>query len=432
MIPKALPGTDDSPHFTRTRKLPLHKLIVFLLSMTVSGKHRGVDGKSGEFFKQARRSGLWPDAEAVHRSAVTKARSKLPWQVLQTIHQQAVQLAYDSWPDSPEFIGCGMNVIAFDGSKYSLPASDELRNAFDPDSGLDNPGKGHYPHCLVSTAYDVFRRIPVARTVMPIHQASEREEVKRMLPQIPENSVLLFDRGYPSFDLIKYLDNHHDGLYLFRCPASSTFPAIEQFVQSGDSDGIVWIDPTSSFLSRQPKQQRDEVTPIRLRAVRLESPDGTVSVLLTNLINTTVFPADRIVGLYFRRWEVESYYRDEKCFLGLESFHSKTENGIRQELFAVMIMSVIARLMMVFEPDPCPQHTSRPQFKNAVMALASDAALLASEHPELAIVIFREVLDEIARVRYYPPKKPRPSQPRVCKASINKWQQQRADKLAMA
>lgn len=400
--------------------------------MTVSGKHRGVDGKVGEFFKQARRSELWPEAKTVHRSAVTKARRKLPWQVLQTIHQEAVQLAYDYWPDTPESTWDGFNVIAFDGSKYTLPASDELRTVFDPESGLDNPGKGHYPQCLVSTAYDVFRRIPVARTIMPIHQGSEREEVKQMLPYIPSKSILLFDRGYPSFDLIKYLDTHYDGFYLFRCPASSTFPAVEQFVQSGAREGIVWIDPTGKLLRTLPKQQRDEVTPIMLRAVRLESPDGTVSVLLTSLINTTAFPADSIVELYFRRWEIESYYRDEKVFLGLESFHSKTENGIRQELFAVMIMSLIARLMMVFEPAPCPQLKSRPQFKNAVMALASDAALLAPERPELAIAIFREVLDEIARVRYYHPKKPRPSYPRVCKASINKWKQRRSDKLAMA
>jgi len=400
--------------------------------MTVSGKHRGVDGKLGEFFKQARRSGLWSEAEAAHRSAVTKARSKLPWEVLQSIHQDVVQLAYDCWPDTPESTWNGFNVIAFDGSKYTLPASDKLRKVFDPESGLDKPGKGHYPQCLVSTAYDVFRRIPVARTIMPIHQGSEREEVKQMLPYIPSKSILLFDRGYPSFDLIKYLDNHYDGFYLFRCPASSTFPAVERFVQSGDSEGIVWIDPTSSFLSSQPKQQRDEVTPIMLRAVRLESPGGTVSVLLTGLINTTAFPADSIIDLYFRRWQIESYYRDEKCFLGLESFHSKTENGIRQELFAVMIMSVIARLMMMFEPEPCPRHKSRPQFKNAVMTLASDAAMLASENPEMAIAIFREVLDEIARVRYYPPKEPRPSQPRVSKGSINKWKQRRAEKMAQA
>jgi hypothetical protein len=41
-----------------------------------------------------------------------------------------------------------------------------------------------------------------------------------------------------------------------------------------------------------------------LRAVRLESPDGTVSVLLTGLINKAAFPANSIVELYFRRWEL--------------------------------------------------------------------------------------------------------------------------------
>ena len=35
---------------------------MFLLSLTASGKREGVDGKSGAFFRQARRSGLWPGA----------------------------------------------------------------------------------------------------------------------------------------------------------------------------------------------------------------------------------------------------------------------------------------------------------------------------------------------------------------------------------
>jgi len=400
--------------------------------LTVSGNHRGVDGKSGEFFKQARRSGLWPEAEAVHRSAVTKARGKLPWQVLESIHQDAVQLAYNSWPKTPESMWCGMSVFAFDGSKYTLPASDKLRKVFDPESGLNNPGKGHYPQCLVSTAYDVFRRIPIARTIVPLHQANERDEAKKMVPLIPSNGVLLFDRGYPSFDLIHHLDGHYDGYYLFRCPAASTFPAVEQFVQSGQDECIIWINPTSSFLRSQPKHQRNQDAAIMLRAVRLESPDGTVSVLLTNLINTTAFPAYTIVDLYFRRWAIESYYRDEKIFLGLESFHSKTENGIRQELFAVMIMSVIARTMMILDSDQYSQQKSQPQFKNAVMALAADAALLASECPEAAIAIFQEVLNEITRVRYYPPKSQRPSPPRVSKQRISKWQQGRAEKLVPA
>ena len=76
------------------------------------------------------------------------------------------------------------------------------------------------------------------------------------------------------------------------------------------------------------------------------SPDGIVSVLLTNLYDTEKFPRQEIITLYFKRWEVESYYRDEKVVLEIEGFHGKTSNSIRQELFAAMIMSVISRTLM--------------------------------------------------------------------------------------
>jgi hypothetical protein len=41
-------------------------------------------------------------------------------------------------------------------------------------------------------------------------------------------------------------------------------------------------------------------------------PDGTLSVLLTNLFGKRKSACDEIINLYLRRWEVESYYRDEK------------------------------------------------------------------------------------------------------------------------
>ncbi len=42
------------------------------------------------------------------------------------------------------------------------------------------------------------------------------------------------------------------------------------------------------------------------------SPDGELSVLLTNLPNEPRFAASAIIGLYFRRRAVEVQYRDEK------------------------------------------------------------------------------------------------------------------------
>ena len=62
IIPHTLESTQKiSPtHFTRTRKLPLSKVITCTLSLVANGTHHGVDIHVGKFFRDARRSGLWP------------------------------------------------------------------------------------------------------------------------------------------------------------------------------------------------------------------------------------------------------------------------------------------------------------------------------------------------------------------------------------
>jgi Transposase DDE domain len=389
------------------------------LFLTAGGKSQGVDGKSGAFFRHARRSGLWPEAEAVHRSALTKARAKLSWTAFEHLHRDAVQLAYKVWPASEEDTWQGLSVFAIDGSKYDLPASPALRAAFDPDSGLDQPGKGHYPQCLVSTAHDVFRRLPIARTVRPIADANEREELKALLPHIPAGGVLLCDRGYPSYDLIDFVQRQYPGYWLFRCPAQSTFPAVEQFIRSGRAQALITLQP--------PKGEA-----LTVRAIRLPSPDGTLSTLLTNLLDEQRFSTPAIIDLYFRRWAVETHYRDEKTSLDIETFHSHTENGIRQELFAILLVAVIARILMVLMTDRAHPSAAEPQLKHAIITVATEAAILTPRCPRLAFVIFNELLTEIARVRYYPPKKPRPPQPRVSRRPLNKWQLNKIKRLVSA
>ena len=407
--------------FTRNSKLTFPKTVVFTLYAVASGKSKGIDTKSGEFFKNARRSHLWVETDAVHRSAITKAREKINWRCFESIFYQSVDLAYELWPESDDFLWHGMSVYAIDGSKDNLPASYEIREEFDPDSGLENSGRGHYPQCLVSTVYDVFRRIPIARTVVGIKEADEREEVKKMIPYIPQDNVLLFDRGYPSYELIKYLNENYSGYYIFRCPASHTFPAVEQFIKSNKEEAIIWIDPTNNYKRKLTKKERKELKPIKLRIVKLVSLDGEVSVLLTNLFDKKEYPKSEIIELYFKRWGVENHYRDEKVILEIEKFHSESCNGIMQEFFAILIMSVISRVLMIltskyFSPSPI-----EPQFKNAIMNLASDAAILTPDFPEKALEIFEDIIREISRVKYYKAKESRPSQLRVSKKPFNKW-----------
>ena len=432
-------------NFTRNRKLPLDKIITFVLSIASSGKSKGVDAKSNEFFKNAMRSGLWPNAKAPDRSAVTRARKKVPWEIFEEIHHDAVNLAYEIWPKTPEYTWKGMSVFAIDGSKYDLPATPKLREEFDPKSGLENKGKGHYPQCLVSTAYDVFRRIPIARTVIG-YDNCERTQAQLLIPHIPPDGLLIFDRGYPSFDMFDFLNKKYLGFYLFRSPASQTFGAVGRFIKSKKQEGIITLNPTNSFIDKdQENRQERKNTTLTLRVIRLKSHDGKLSVILTNLMDMKKYSRKEIIALYFRRWEVESYYRDEKTFLNVETFHSKTSNGIRQELFAIIIMAVIARILMVLSmvtsaqteisKEKKPPDTQKlldtlpePQFKNAVMTLAAEAAILAPHAPEDAVKIFKEVLLQIRRIKYYRPLRKRSSKTRITKGRISKWADRNAKK----
>jgi hypothetical protein len=207
---------------------------------------------------------------------------------------------------------------------------------------------------------------------------------------------------------------------------------VEEFIKSGKQEDIIFIAPTRSSLCKVASEQKKELKALKLRVVKLKNPDGTLSVLLTNLYDTEEFTAQEIALLYFRRWEIENYFRDEKIVLEIERFHGKTSNSIRQELFAAMIMSVISRTLMVLSTEIFGSKPVELQFKNAVMTLASEAAMLTTSDPEKAAEVFETILAEIYRVKYYRPKLPRPPQLRVTKRAVNKWAVSKTKRVANA
>jgi hypothetical protein len=426
-LPYELKRSDTD--FTRNRKLPLSKLISLTLSLSIKDKNHGVDIYANEFLTAARRSLLWDDnLLTIHRSAVTKAREKVTWELFESLFHDAVDLAYTLYPDDAANKWHGMSVYAIDGSKYDLPATEALRSEFDPSSGLQN-GKGHYPQCLVSTAYDVFRRLPVARTIVPVN-GSERQEATTLHAHIPDNGVILYDRGYPSYQQLAQHARSYTGHFLFRCPAENTFPAVRRFINSKKQEDEIWITPSDKFLKRISVTEWCQHKAIKVRVVKLYSPDGTLSVLLTDLFGKNRYSAQEITNLYYRRWEIESFYRDEKITQEIEKFHSTSSNGIKQELFASVVMMVITRCLMVLSGQLFNLNASAlPQFKNALALFSTDCSLLVANNPQRAYEVFKELLIRISKVKYYKPKKTRSPQPRLCKRPPNKWTFSRMTKL---
>lgn len=313
-------------------------------------------------------------------------------------------------------------MLAFDGTDLALPATPEIRSKFDPSSGLGNNGKGHYPQCLMMTLYDVYRRFPVARNVARAN-AHERDQAIELLAHVPEGSVLVLDRGFPGYRFLHYLLHEHPVHFVVRCQTKSFFKPVERFIKSGLGEALIELAPPVRLRSQFGKT-------LRVRAIRFESPRAETSVLLSDLVDAQKYPAAEILSLYAKRWEIETFYRTEKSEMKLETFHGKTINAVLQEIHASAIMVVIARVLMVLSQEHDPPDFAQPQFKNAIMALASDAAALAAHNPQRAIKVFSQIMERISRVRYYPHKVQRPAYPRINKSSRNKWKIGRQSRLA--
>lgn len=93
-------------------------------------------------------------------------------------------------------------------------------------------------------------------------------------------------------------------------------------------------------------------------------------------------------------------------------------------------MSIITRTLMLVAAEHLRKAHQECQFSHAILTLASEAAFLVPDDPQQAMVVFQNVLQEMARVKYYRPKTPRPSHPRINKQPINnKWNRRNRQRL---
>mgnify|MGYP000535081923 CR=1 FL=1 len=94
-------------------------------------------------------------------------------------------------------------------------------------------------------------------------------------------------------------------------------------MKSKKQDGIVEIVVLNSFRGKYGVEAFKCASVIKLRAIKWTAPDGTKSVLVTNLLNTKRFTRTKVIALYFKRWSVDTIYVDEKVSLNIERFHSE-------------------------------------------------------------------------------------------------------------
>lgn len=252
----------------------------------------------------------------------------------------------------------GFRLLAIDGSEVNTPYNKEsefYHEGYVNQNGLLTKGNNTVH---LHTMYDLLNKTVVDYKLAPQSVISEQLAAKEMVKAYDgEMAICIFDRGYPSYNLIEHIIRKPNMDFVMRV-SSESFKKIQQLPECTlDVDITSRITSVSSNHARggydalvsatSPKGKikkrvswdfgrRDHEQTIRV--VRFQLDNGEYETLVTSLMDREAFPATCFKELYHLRWGIETSFRELKYNLGAVNFHSRSDEFVKQEIVAKIIM----------------------------------------------------------------------------------------------
>jgi hypothetical protein len=313
----------------RKRVITTHFLLLFIFKLVLSKNHQGYKSLINELWEYSELSAV--QKAPISSSSLCEARQKLPEELFLELNK-VILSAQEGMTPLP--LWCGHRVFAGDGSKINLPH--ELLS-----EGYQAPNKDqYYPQGTLNTLYHLGSGL-----IYDCLLSADRNERNCLISQMNNLSaedVLVLDRGYFSYlVLYKALEK---GIHLIcRLQNGSMNEKVKEFFESDLTNTIIAYEASDSVKSQIKKQGYVlEYRPIQLRLIKYKIADETY-VCATTLIGDR-YPLEEFAPVYHGRWGIEELYKISKEFIEIEDFHSKSERGVKQELYAHALLITIARL----------------------------------------------------------------------------------------
>lgn len=181
--------------FTRKRKLSFKKIFLYLLN--TSKKSMSIDiADFREDFPELE----FPD---VTKQAVSKARKGISHEAFAELFRIAVSEYYRL--KKKRKLWNGYHLFAIDGSDLQLPQTSENEETF---GATYNQSSRSFAMASTSILYDLMNDIVVDAQLTSFHYGERKmallhlEELKTI--GMPQSSVFICDRGYPSYELYQF------------------------------------------------------------------------------------------------------------------------------------------------------------------------------------------------------------------------------------
>jgi len=271
------------------------------------------------------------------QSAFIQSRNKIKPEVFK---QLSLTLITEFYSDNELSIKRwnGFRILAVDGSMINLPDTKELETIY---GRTKNQTKSGLIQARTSVLYDVLNHLVIDSKLVTLG-TGEIPLAKDHLLKAVKNDLIIYDRGYPSFELV-YLHNEMEVDFLFRVKSNFN-NVVKAFISSGKKSEIVEISPGKNKARESNLFTKKSTVKVRLISVTLD--DGSIEILMTSLLNSLIYKNSIFKELYFKRWGVETYYDELKNKLKVEYFSGYSNNTILQDFNVAIFISNIQTLIV--------------------------------------------------------------------------------------
>ena len=389
----------------RQRRLPAFAVVWLVIAMSLFA-----DYSIPKAFRALHPS---PDQPEPDDSAFTKARARLGvCPVRQLFEEVSAGLAP---PELPGVCYRRWRLMGLDGSVFNLPDTPANEAVFGRQRNQRSPLA--FPQVRVLALCELGSHQIHDFTFRPIRIA-EQAMVPRLLRRLRPGMLLLWDRNFFSYQLIKAVLATGCDL-LARVKASQlVFKRIQEL-------------PDGSYLSKvypcYADKQHDR-NGLRVRIIEYTHDDpnrpgcGEKHRLLTSILDPDEMPAQEAAVVYHERWEEELAVDEIKTHLNGRAvpLRSKTPRGIVQELYGLMLAHRVVRQVMQDAAVAKDEDPDRLSFVNSLRVLQAHLPEARRKKPA---PWYQRLVREVSwqelrprRERWYP---------RVIKQKMSKWDKKR-------
>lgn len=322
--------------FTRQRKMPFDKVVLFIMSLSRRSLQLDLTG----FMRS------WADgARNITASAFNQSRQKIdPLLFTDLRHILITEFYTDN--DARVKRWNGLRLLATDGSTLALPQTPELARIY---GHANNQHDTKVASGRCSVLYDVLNNLVLDGVLAPF-LVGERELAMRHLHHCGKDDLVIYDRGYPGFELmVAVLAQGAD--FLMRCKSNHN-NQVRAFLAGQLQDQTISIKPGRHISERDQE--------LRVRMVKVLLDTGETEVLLTSLTDEQAYPTTVFKDLYYQRWGVEQFYNVVKNIVRVENFTGHLDTVLQQDFHCALLICNIHSLLVSEAQEELPaKHAGR-------------------------------------------------------------------------